>query len=120
MDFCPEKRPVVMSIFEIIMLVCFGAAWPSSIYKSYTSRTAQGKSLIFLVIILTGYCAGVLHKLYFSFDWVILLYLLNGLMIAADILLYIRNARFDRRAAVQDARSPVRQRADPGDRAPSG
>ncbi|HPX19745.1 MAG: hypothetical protein WDA72_04210 [Desulfomonilia bacterium] len=96
-----------MSIFEVIMLVCFGAAWPSSIYKSYISRTARGKSVIFLVIVLAGYCAGMLHKLFFSLDWVILLYLLNGLMITADILLYIRNARFDRRAAGQDARSPV-------------
>ncbi len=101
------------------MLVCFGAAWPSSIYKSYTSRTAQGKSLSFLVIVLTGYCAGVLHKLYFSFDWVILLYLLNGLMIAADILLYIKNARFDRHATDRAARSPVPEKADPGDRASS-
>lgn len=105
--FRPEKGPVVMSIFEVIMLVCFGAAWPSSIYKSYISRTARGKSVIFLVIVLAGYCAGMLHKLFFSLDWVILLYLLNGLMITADILLYIRNARFDRRAAGQDARSPV-------------
>ena len=85
-----------MSIFEIIMLVCFGAAWPSSIYKSYTSRTARGKSVVFLVIVLLGYGAGVLHKLYFSLDWVILLYLLNGLMIAADIVLYVRNTALDR------------------------
>ncbi len=96
------------------MLVCFGAAWPSSIYKSYTSRTAQGKSVIFLVIVLAGYCAGVLHKMFFSLDWVILLYLLNGLMIAADILLYIRNARFDRHAADQNARPLVRKTAGPG------
>jgi hypothetical protein len=85
-----------LSIFEIIMLVCFGAAWPSSIYKSYTSRTARGKSVVFLVIVLLGYGAGVLHKLYFSLDWVILLYLLNGLMIAADIVLYVRNTALDR------------------------
>ncbi len=78
------------------MLVCFGAAWPSSIYKSYTSRTARGKSVVFLVIVLLGYGAGVLHKLYFSLDWVILLYLLNGLMIAADIVLYVRNTALDR------------------------
>ncbi|HON39029.1 MAG: hypothetical protein ACOX3E_08285 [Desulfomonilia bacterium] len=103
-----------MSIFEVIMLVCFGAAWPPSIYKSYVSRTAQGKSVIFLVIVLAGYCAGVLHKLFFSFDWVILLYLFNGLMVASDILLYIRNVRFDRRAAGQDTRSPARGTAGPG------
>lgn len=80
------------------MLVCFGAAWPSSIYKSYTSRTAKGKSVVFLAIVLLGYGAGILHKLYFSLDWVILLYLLNGLMIATDIVLYLRNTALDRHA----------------------
>ncbi|MFY9396972.1 MAG: hypothetical protein WAR22_01270 [Desulfomonilia bacterium] len=87
-----------MSIFEMIMLICFGAAWPPSIYKSYTSRTARGKSVVFLVIVLLGYTAGVLHKLYFSLDWVILLYLLNGFMVTADIALYVRNTALDRRA----------------------
>ena len=27
-----------MSIFEVLMLLCFGAAWPFSIYKSYTLK----------------------------------------------------------------------------------
>lgn len=31
-----------MSIFEVIMLICFGAAWPFSIYKSYTSTSTSG------------------------------------------------------------------------------
>jgi hypothetical protein len=87
-----------MSIFEVIMLVCFGAAWPSSIYKSYISRTAKGKSVTFLLIVLAGYGAGILHKLYFSLDWVIFLYLLNGFMIVADIILYTRNTALDRHA----------------------
>lgn len=85
-----------MSIFEIIMLVCFGAAWPPSIYKSYTSRTAKGKSIHFLIIVLVGYLAGILHKVFYSPDSVILLYALNGCMVFADILLYYRNAALDR------------------------
>ena len=36
-----------MSIFEAIMLICFGAAWPFSIYKSYTSRENTGKSILY-------------------------------------------------------------------------
>ncbi len=80
-----------MSIFEILMLVCFGAAWPVSIYKSLKTRQVAGKSLPFLVIILVGYVAGVLHKLLVSYDLVIFLYLLNALMVAADIVLYLRN-----------------------------
>ncbi|MGV1098547.1 hypothetical protein ACUUL3_03955 [Thiovibrio sp. JS02] len=82
-----------MSIFEIIMLVCFGAAWPFSLYRSWRSRTNAGKSLFFLCVVLAGYVAGVLHKVFHSFDPVIYLYMLNGFMVAGDILLYFRNKK---------------------------
>ena len=70
-----------MSVFEIVMLVCFGAAWPFSIYRSYRTRTNAGKSLPFLYIVLVGYMAGVLHRIFYSFDRVIFLYVVNGLMV---------------------------------------
>ncbi|MDQ7095365.1 hypothetical protein REC12_17380 [Desulfosporosinus sp. PR] len=82
-----------MSIFEIIMLVCFGAAWPLSIYKSYTSRSTKGKSLSFLIVILVGYVAGILHKVFNQYDAVVYLYLLNFFMVLADLLIYLRNSR---------------------------
>jgi len=85
-----------MSIFEIIMLLCFGSAWPFSIYTSYKSRTARGKNLFFLVVILIGYLSGIIHKIFYSFDYVIILYALNFSLIAIDIMLYIRNRRLDR------------------------
>jgi hypothetical protein len=84
-----------MSIFEAMMLICFGAAWPSSIYKSYTSRTSRGKSIAFLIIVLAGYAAGILHKFFYNFDPVIYLYIINALMVLADIVLYFRNSRLD-------------------------
>ena len=46
-----------MSIFEIVMLVCFGAAWPFSIYKSYKAKSNEGKSVLFLFVIALGYIA---------------------------------------------------------------
>lgn len=85
-----------MSIFEVLMLVCFGAAWPASIYKSWTSKKTAGKSVVFLYAILVGYISGVLHKLFFAYDGVIYLYMLNGLMVSADIILYYRNERLQR------------------------
>jgi hypothetical protein len=88
-----------MSPFEIIMLVCFGLAWPFSIYKSYTSRQVGSKSLIFLVALLIGYVAGILHKLFFLYDAVIFLYILNGAMVSIDIALYIRNRLYHVRAS---------------------
>lgn len=85
-----------MSIFEAIMLVCFGAAWPFSIYKSYVSRSVQGKSAFFLLIVLLGYVAGIMHKLLYQYDMVIYLYILNFIMVSADFLLYLRNSRLYR------------------------
>ena len=82
-----------MSVFEIMMLLCFGAAWPFSIYKSYTSRSVEGKSLLFLLIVFFGYIAGILHKIFYNMDHVIYLYTLNMLMVGADVLLYLRNRR---------------------------
>ncbi|WP_425448478.1 PQ-loop domain-containing transporter [Dethiothermospora halolimnae] len=85
-----------MSIFEIIMLLCFGAAWPFSIYKSYKSKSVEGKSPIFLVILLMGYVAGILHKKIYHYDNVIFLYMLNFLMVSTDLILYIRNSKMSK------------------------
>ena len=80
-----------MSVFEIIMLVCFGVSWPVSIYKSYVSRSTKGKSLIFLYIVSAGYLAGILHKIFYHFDGVIVFYIINLLLVIADIALFYRN-----------------------------
>ena len=77
-----------MSVFEAVMLICFGAAWPASIYKSYVSRTTAGKSLAFLAIVFIGYLAGITHKVMHDLDGVMLLYILNSVMVFADIMLY--------------------------------
>ncbi len=81
-----------MSPFEITMLVCFGAAWPLSIWKSYTSRRNGSKSVWFLLVVLIGYVSGVVHKIMYNPDPVVYLYALNGAMVATDIGLYFRNA----------------------------
>jgi len=76
------------------MLVCFGAAWPVSIYKSYVSRKIAGKSILFLWIVFAGYLSGIIHKLILSCDIVIYLYALNGVMVMTDIILYYLNKKF--------------------------
>lgn len=82
-----------ISMFEIIMLTCFGAAWPFSIYKSYTSKNNAGKSILFLFIVFIGYMAGIINKLINNFDLVIYLYGLNSCMVLTDIILYFRNKK---------------------------
>jgi len=85
-------------IFEILMLVCFGAAWPVSVWKAYTTKRYEGKSLLFLAIVLIGYAAGVLHKWFYAYDAVIWLYVVNALMVVADIMAYQRNVRLAKAA----------------------
>ncbi len=84
------------SIFEVIMLIGFGLSWPFSIYRSYRARTAKGKSLLFLVFIELAYISGILHKLIFSLDIVLALYILNAIMVSIDIAFYFRNSRLDK------------------------
>jgi len=50
---------------------------------------------MFLYIIGSGYVAGAFHKIFYSLDPVIALYILNFLMVAADIFLYYRNRRIE-------------------------
>ena len=93
-----------MSFFEIMMLVCFGAAWPFSIYRSATSRSTAGKSVAFLFVVFVGYLAGVLHKLLYRYDYVIFLDALNGCMVLTDIVLYFRNRLYHIRERLKEGR----------------
>ena len=77
-----------MSVFEIGMLVCFGISWPISIVKALRTKRVVGKSPVFMTIICLGYLSGILHKVLFAFDWVILLYFVNLCMVAFDLFLY--------------------------------
>lgn len=94
-------------ILEVVMIISFGASWPMNVIKSYRSRTAKGKSLAFLLLIFFGYIAGIAAKLlndaYMSQirdKWYVLFfYVLNLLMVAADIILYFRNRRLDNSAS---------------------
>jgi len=88
-------------IFEAIMLVCFGMAWPISILKSWRSRTNKGKSLFFLIIIEIGYACGLIHKIWWqsAVDGVVWLYVLNAVMVTIDVGLYARNYRLEKRGA---------------------
>lgn len=84
-----------MSAFlEACMVISFGVSWPMSIYKSYRSRTARGKSLFFLLFILFGYGCGIASKLVSSkITYVFVFYVSNFIMVAVDIVLYFRNRR---------------------------
>lgn len=77
-----------MSIFEALMLACFGAAWPMNIAKSLRTKSTKEKSLAFLMVVEIGYVAGITHKILYSQDIVMLLYIINFLMVGTDMTLY--------------------------------
>lgn len=91
-------------ILEVIMIVSFGFSWPFNVVKSYKARTAKGKSLSFLCLIFFGYIAGIVSKLVnenymasISEKWYVLFfYILNLLMVGADLILYFRNKKIDK------------------------
>ena len=80
-----------MSIFEAVMLLCFGLAWPFSIYKSWKTRENGSKSLLFLIALLIGYGSGITHKVIYNFDGVIFLYIINAVMVSIEIVFFILN-----------------------------
>ena len=79
-----------MSPFEIVMLICFGSAWPFSIVKAIRTKRVSGKSPMFMAIISLGYLSGIFHKAIYARDWVIVLYVLNMVLISIDLFLYFR------------------------------
>ncbi len=86
-------------IFEIIMVVSFGVSWPLNVMKSYRARTTKGKSLAFLLLIFVGYIFGITSKLISpSYKWYVLFfYVLNLVMVGADLVMYARNYRLDKK-----------------------
>ena len=85
-----------MSVFELGMLICFGVSWPISVLKSYRMKTAKGKSLPFLLAIVIGYLMGITHKLLYSRDIVLVMYIINLCMVSTDLVLYFVNRRYDK------------------------
>ena len=93
---------------EALMVLCFGLSWPISVRKSWISRTAKGKSLMFEVFIWVGYIFGITRKIIlwklaegaplgFMFWLGAFFYVFNLLAISVDMLLYARNVRLDKK-----------------------
>ena len=49
-------------IFEIGMVLCFGASWPFNVIRAYKARTAKGTSLLFTLLIEIGYISAIIGK----------------------------------------------------------
>ena len=100
---------IVAEVLEVLMIILFGASWPFNVIKSYKARTTKGKSLLFLILIFTGYVAGVISKI-LTFDptiWIkwlsLCVYILNLIMVGSDLVLYVRNYKLDKEREAENA-----------------
>ena len=85
-------------ILETVMLVCFGLSWPVNLVKNIKARSAKGMSLGFILLILTGYVAGIAAKLISgNITYVLAAYILNLVMVSGNLAVYFRNCRIDKR-----------------------
>ena len=86
------------SILETIMLVCFGFSWPLNVIKAYRAKTAKGKSLLFILLIITGYIAGISAKLISGqINYVLIAYILNLAIVSLNVIVYFRNVSLDKK-----------------------
>ena len=95
------KKVVYMSVipWEAIMLICFGVSWPTAIMKTVQAKNPAGKSIYFMILIISGYLAGIINKFVINpaayCDWVRWLYVVKTLMVSTDLtlVLYYRQRR---------------------------
>ncbi len=85
-------------LFEAAMLVCFGFSWPLNVIKAYKAGTAKGTSLPFIILIITGYLAGISAKIINGqFNYVLVVYFLNLAIVMINVFVYIRNKALDKK-----------------------
>ena len=86
------------SIFETVMLVCFGFSWPLNVIKAYRAKTAKGTSLPFILLIISGYIAGISAKLITGqINYVLIAYILNLAIVSLNVVVYFRNVSLDKK-----------------------
>ncbi len=84
------------------MLIYFGVSRPIHAVKSYKARTAKGKNLAFMLLILFGYVAGITAEFQtdmanFAQKWdVLVFYALNFTMVSIDLCICIHNRPLDK------------------------
>ena len=85
------------NLLETVMLVCFGFSWPMAVIKNYKARSAKAMSLYFIVLIITGYIAGIAAKICaHNYSYVLIVYVINLVMVSINLGVYFRNKRLDK------------------------
>ena len=100
-DWQTRNGEIIMTqVLEAAMLICFGFSWPMNVYKNFKAKTAKSMSLPFILLIISGYVAGICAKLYsHNVSYVLVVYVLNLLIVLVNVVVYFINRRYDKRKA---------------------
>ena len=83
-------------LLETFMLVCFGLSWPINVMKAIKARSAKSMSLPFILLIISGYVAGISAKLLsHQINYVLVVYFINLAIVTVNLLVYFRNRHLD-------------------------
>lgn len=79
------------------MLFAFGFSWPFAIAKTYRAKRVDGKSPMFMCIVLFGYACGIAaHLVEGTKLWLCAVYLVDMALVATDLALYFHYLRKNR------------------------
>jgi F0F1-type ATP synthase assembly protein I len=82
---------------EAIMLICFGLSWPINLIKNLKAKSAKNMSSKFILLIMLGYIAGIFAKLIsHSYNYVLIIYLINLFIVSGNLVIYFINKKYDR------------------------
>ena len=90
-------------VFEMIMLICFGASRPINVYKLWKVRSTTGSSVFFYCLIVFGYIVGIVSKAIKLQEgittpaYVWFFYILNACMVSVGIVVWCRNRIIERK-----------------------
>lgn len=90
------------------MLICFGFSWPLNVIKAIRARSAKNMSLPFILLIITGYIAGISAKLMTGqINYVLAAYFINLAIVMVNLGVYFRNRRLDNEHSNEGGHIPV-------------
>ena len=85
-------------LLEAIMLVCFGLSWPMALVKNLKAKSAEGMSLPFLLLIITGYIAGTSAKIIAgNITYVLIVYIVNLVIVTMNLVVFFYNRSLDKK-----------------------
>ena len=91
---------IVPEVLEFAMLFAFGFSWPFAIARTYRAKRVDGKSPMFMIIVIVGYCCGIAaHLMEGTKLWLVAVYLVDIALVSTDLALYFHYAKGAAKAA---------------------